>query len=130
MGPFPHNAPKAEISTANPAGTDGFEFVEFAHANPQELDTLFRKMGFAPVAKHKTKNITLYRQGGVNYVLNAEPDSHASRFIKDHGPCAPAMGWRVRSSKARCKPPLRRMARLQKSKHCAPATPRLWGVSA
>ena len=95
MGPFPHNAPKAEISTANPAGTDGFEFVEFAHANPQELDTLFRKMGFAPVAKHKTKNITLYRQGGVNYVLNAEPDSHASQFIKDHGPCAPAMGWRV-----------------------------------
>ncbi len=95
MGPFPHNAPKAEISTANPAGTDGFEFVEFAHPHPEELDKLFRKMGFAPVAKHKTKNITLYRQGGINYLLNAEPDSHASQFIKDHGPCAPAMGWRV-----------------------------------
>ncbi len=95
MGPFPHNAPKASISTANPAGTDGFEFVEFAHPNPEELDTLFRKMGFAPVARHKTKNVTLYRQGGVNYVLNADPDSHASRFIADHGPCAPAMGWRV-----------------------------------
>jgi len=44
--------------------------------------------------------------------------------------CRPAMGWRVRSSKARCKPPLRRMAKLPKSKHCAPATPRLWGISA
>ncbi|WBU56424.1 4-hydroxyphenylpyruvate dioxygenase [Paracoccus sediminicola] len=95
MGPFPHDAPKAEISKSNPAGTDGFEFVEFAHPNPEELDKLFRKMGFVPVAKHKSKNVTLYRQGGINYVLNAEPDSHASQFITDHGPCAPAMGWRV-----------------------------------
>ena len=40
-------------------------------------------MGFVPVAKHKTKNATLYRQGGINYVLNAEPGGHASQFIKD-----------------------------------------------
>jgi len=95
MGPFPHDAPKARISDANPAGTDGFEFVEFAHPDPAQLDQLFRKMGFTPVARHKSRNVTLYRQGGINYVLNAEPDSHASQFIADHGPCAPAMGWRV-----------------------------------
>ncbi len=95
MGPFPHDAPKAVIDDANPAGTDGFEFVEFAHPQPEVLDKLFRQMGYTPVAKHKSKNITLYRQGDINYLLNAEPGSHAARFVSDHGPCAPAMAWRV-----------------------------------
>ncbi|KZK94388.1 MULTISPECIES: 4-hydroxyphenylpyruvate dioxygenase [unclassified Pseudovibrio] len=95
MGPFPHDAGPAEITAENPAGTDGFEFVEFAHPEPEKLDVLFRRMGFAPVAKHKSKNITLYRQGDVNYILNAEPNSFASRFIDEHGPCAPSMAWRV-----------------------------------
>jgi 4-hydroxyphenylpyruvate dioxygenase len=95
MGPFPHDAPKATISDRNPAGTDGFEFVEFAHPEPEVLDTIFRQMGFVPVAKHRTKEITLYRQGDITYVLNAEPDSHAAQFVRDHGPCAPAMAWRV-----------------------------------
>ena len=95
MGPFPHNAPPAVISDANPAGTDGFEFVEFSHPEPEKLDELFRKMGYVPVAKHKTKNITLYRQGDVTYVLNAEPGSFGMRFVEAHGPCAPGMAWRV-----------------------------------
>ena len=95
MGPFPHNAPKATISDENPAGTDGFEFVEFAHPEPEKLDLTFRQMGFVPVAKHRTKEITLYRQGDITYVLNAEPASHAAAFIAAHGPCAPAMAWRV-----------------------------------
>ena len=95
MGPFPHNAPKAEISPANPAGTDGFEFVEFAHRNPAELETLFARMGYVEVARHKTKDISLYRQGRINYILNREPGSHAARFVEAHGPCAPAMAWRV-----------------------------------
>ena len=58
MGPFPHDAPPAEISKENPAGTDGFEFVEFAHPEPEKLEELFEKMGYRPVAKHRTKNIT------------------------------------------------------------------------
>jgi 4-hydroxyphenylpyruvate dioxygenase len=95
MGPFPHDAPKARITEANPAGTDGFEFVEFAHPDPAVLDALFRQMGFVPVARHRSKAITLYRQGGINYLLNAEPGSHAARFVEAHGPCAPAMAWRV-----------------------------------
>ncbi|GHB37500.1 4-hydroxyphenylpyruvate dioxygenase [Pseudovibrio japonicus] len=95
MGPFPHDAGPAEITKENPAGTDGFEFVEFAHPEPEKLDILFRRMGFTPVAKHKSKNITVYRQGDVNYILNAEPNSFASRFIDEHGPCAPSMAWRV-----------------------------------
>ncbi len=95
MGPFPHNAPKSTISAENPAGTDGFEFVEFAHENPDELRGLFTRMGFALTARHKTKNIELWQQGDVTYILNAEPDSFAAGFVAEHGPCAPSMGWRV-----------------------------------
>jgi len=95
MGPFPHDAPAATISTANPAGTDGFEFVEFAHPEPQKLANLFEQMGFVEVARHKRKDISLYRQGRITYVQNREPGSHAARFVDAHGPCAPAMAWRV-----------------------------------
>ncbi|NOD96455.1 4-hydroxyphenylpyruvate dioxygenase [Ruegeria sp. HKCCD6228] len=96
MGPFPHNAPKSVISEENPAGTDGFEFVEFAHPEPQELRDLFAKMGFDLVARHKEKPaVELWQQGDVTYILNADPDSFAARFVDEHGPCAPSMGWRV-----------------------------------
>ncbi|MEO1677321.1 MAG: 4-hydroxyphenylpyruvate dioxygenase [Pseudomonadota bacterium] len=95
MGPFPHDAPKAKIDDTNIAGTDGFEFVEFAHPEPGVLEALFGKMGYAEVARHKTKDISVYRQGRVNYVVNRDPDGHAAQFVKDHGPCAPAMAWRV-----------------------------------
>ena len=91
MGPFPHNATRAEITERNPAGTDGFEFVEFAHPEPEKLEALFKKMGYAPVARHRSKTITLWRQGDVNYLVNAEPSSHGARFIDDHGPSAPSM---------------------------------------
>ncbi len=95
MGPFPHNAPPAKIDANNPIGTDGFEFVEFAHPEPQKLAALFETMGYTPVAKHKTKNITVWRQGDITYLLNAEPGSFASKFAREHGPCAASMAWRV-----------------------------------
>ena len=95
MGPFPHNAPRATISDANPAGTDGFEFVEFAHPEPETLRVLFARMGYEKVATHKTKAIELWQQGDITYVLNDEPGSHARAFVEEHGPCAPSMGWRV-----------------------------------
>lgn len=95
MGPFPHEAPRATISDENPAGTDGFEFVEFAHPNPQELRVLFARMGFSLAARHKTRAVELWQQGDITYVLNDEPGSHARRFVEEHGPCAPSMAWRV-----------------------------------
>ena len=95
MGPFPHDAPPASISDRNPAGTDGFEFVEFAHPEPQKLADLFARMGYTEVARHKMKAISVWRQGDINYVINAEPGSHAMRFVDEHGPCASAMAWRV-----------------------------------
>ena len=99
MGPFPHDAPPPEISEQNPMGTDGFEFVEFCHSKPEELDRLFKTMGFAAVAKHRSKDVTLYRQGGVNLILNAQPGSFAAKFAKEHGPSAPAMAFRVVDAK-------------------------------
>ena len=104
MGPFPHDAPPATISAANPAGTDGFEFVEFAHPEPQKLADLFRRMGYTPVARHKTKDITLYRQGDINYLLNAEPGSFASRFVSRAWPLCTVDGLARRARPARLRP--------------------------
>ncbi|MDH3661853.1 MAG: 4-hydroxyphenylpyruvate dioxygenase [Alphaproteobacteria bacterium] len=95
MGPFPHNAPKARIDDVNVAGTDGFEFVEFAHPEPGVLEDLFTKMGFIEVASHKSKDISVYRQGRINYLINRCSHTHAAEFVDEHGPCAPAMAWRV-----------------------------------
>jgi len=95
MGPFPHDAPPAVISADNPMGTDGFEFVEYAHPEPQRLHALFKLMGFVPVARHRTKKITVYRQGDINYLVNEEPNTHGFDFVASHGPCAPSMALRV-----------------------------------
>jgi 4-hydroxyphenylpyruvate dioxygenase len=62
MGPFPHDAAPATISYENPAGTDGFEFVEFAHPEPQTLRDLFGRMGYTLTARHKAKAIELWQQ--------------------------------------------------------------------
>ena len=83
------------IDDVNPMGTDGFEFVEYTAPNPQELADLFRTLGFRAVAKHRSKDVTLYRQGGINFIINAEPDSFAQAFAKVHGPSACAMAFRV-----------------------------------
>jgi 4-hydroxyphenylpyruvate dioxygenase len=88
-----HAPAGAEIQ--NPAGTDGFEFIEFAHPEPPKLAALLETMGFRAVAKHRSKDVTLYRQGDVNYVLNAEPDSFAAEFSRLHGPSVCALGFRV-----------------------------------
>jgi 4-hydroxyphenylpyruvate dioxygenase len=79
----------------NPMGTDGFEFVEYTAPDVTQLYALFERMGFRAVAKHRSKDVTLFRQGQVNFIVNAEPDSHGSRFAAKHGPSACAMAFRV-----------------------------------
>ena len=83
----------------NPMGTDGFEFVEYAAPDPAALGRLFETMGFSAIAKHRTKKVTLYRQGGVNFIINAEPNSFAQRFARQHGPSVCAMAFRVKDAK-------------------------------
>ena len=79
----------------NPMGTAGFEFVEFSAPAPNELEILFISLGFTHVANHKSKNVKLFRQGSINFILNSEPNSYADEFQKNHGPSACALGFRV-----------------------------------
>ncbi|MDF2114749.1 4-hydroxyphenylpyruvate dioxygenase [Roseiarcaceae bacterium H3SJ34-1] len=95
MGPFPHGAPPAAISADNPASTDGFAFVEFAHPDPEKLHALFRLMGFSVVARHGSNGSTLYRQGDIDYLVSVDPAGQAARFAAQHGPSVPSMGFRV-----------------------------------
>ena len=83
MGPFPHDAPPSTISAHNPVGTDGFEFVEFAHPQPEALATLFWRMGYVPVARHRTKNVTLYRQGDITWRLDTTTGRTCIVFATD-----------------------------------------------
>ncbi len=82
----------------NPMGTDGFEFVEYTASDAQgiqKLKDLFKLLGFTEVAKHQVKEVFLYRQGDINFIINAEPEGYFNQFSKLHGPCACAMAWRV-----------------------------------
>jgi 4-hydroxyphenylpyruvate dioxygenase len=94
MSPTP-----ATIEPHNPMGTDGFEFIEYAAPDPVAMGALFERMGFKPIAKHRHKNVTLYRQGGINFIVNAEPDSFAQRFARLHGPSICAIAFRVQDAK-------------------------------
>jgi 4-hydroxyphenylpyruvate dioxygenase len=82
----------------NPMGTDGFEFVEYAAPDPEAMGRMFERLGFTAVARHRRKKVTLYRQGGINFILNAEPDSFAQRFARLHGPSICAIAFRVRDA--------------------------------
>ena len=88
----PQSAPQ------NPMGTDGFEFVEYTAPNPELLGDLFEQMGFSPVARHRSKDVVLYRQGRVNFIVNREPDSFAQSFARVHGPSVCAFAMRVKNA--------------------------------
>ena len=85
---------------ANPAGLGGFEFVEFASPEPGLLEPVFEMLGFSAVAQHRSKDVILYRQGDINFVLNKEPRSLAAYFAEEHGPCACGMAFRVADAHA------------------------------
>jgi 4-hydroxyphenylpyruvate dioxygenase len=84
----------------NPMGTDGFEFVEYTGPEPAQLAALFERMGFVAAARHRSKNVTLYKQGDINFILNAEPESFAQAFARLHGPSVCAIAFRVKNAAA------------------------------
>ena len=91
-----------EISMGeNPMGTDGFEFVEYTASDVEALAQLFERMGFQAIARHRSKQVVLYRQGDINFILNQEPDSFAQAFAKVHGPSVCAFAVRVRDAKVK-----------------------------
>ncbi|MDE2437471.1 MAG: 4-hydroxyphenylpyruvate dioxygenase [Sphingomonadales bacterium] len=83
----------------NPLGLDGFEFVEFCAPEKGGLDPVFAAMGFTRIARHRSKDVELWRQGGINLIANYEPRSPAAYFAAEHGASACGMGWRVRDAK-------------------------------
>ncbi len=84
----------------NPMGLDGFEFVEFTAKEEGILEPIFTMMGFAKVARHRTKAAALWRQGDINFITNYEPGSHAYYYAQEHGASACGMAFRVRDSRA------------------------------
>ena len=99
MSAQPQSAPNLGMQVTtfeNPMGIDGFEFVEFAAPDPGKLHALFRNMGFTAVLRHRSRPITVYRQGGVNFLVNEDPDSFAADFAAQHGPCACGFAIRFR----------------------------------
>ena len=79
-------------------GTDGFEFIEYAAPDPAVMAGVFERMGFTAIARHRHKDVTLFRQGEINFILNAEPASFAQRFARLHGPSVCAIAFRVRDA--------------------------------
>ena len=82
----------------NPMGLCGFEFVEFSSPTPGVLEPLLARMGFELVAHHRSKNVQLYRQGGINFIVNQEAKSPAAYFAAEHGPGACGLAFRVRDA--------------------------------
>ncbi|MFC4159143.1 4-hydroxyphenylpyruvate dioxygenase [Chitinimonas lacunae] len=88
------------LDPINPMGTDGFEFVEFTGPDPRALGSLFELLGFTQIARHRSKDCVLYRQGDINFIVNAEPHGFAQRFSRQHGPSVCAMAFRVKDAAA------------------------------
>ena len=82
----------------NPMGLDGFEFVEFASPERGILEPVFELLGFSHVANHKSKDVALFRQGQINFIINYEKNSPAYFFAEEHGPSACGMAFRVKNS--------------------------------
>lgn len=86
---------------AKPLATDGFEFVEYTAPTEDgiaKLKALFLSLGFSEVARHRSKNVSLFRQGDINFILNGESSQPAKAFGHEHGPSACAMAWRVKDA--------------------------------
>jgi len=82
----------------NPLGLDGFDFIEFCAAEKGLLEPVFEATGFTRIARHRSKDVDLWRQGEINLVANYESRSPAQYFAAEHGPSACGMGFRVRDA--------------------------------
>jgi 4-hydroxyphenylpyruvate dioxygenase len=88
------------MAAENPLGLNGFEFVEFTSPDPEGMARQFEQMGFVPSHRHPTKNITRYKQGRINLMLNRDADGRVAQFRNEHGASASAMAFRVADPKA------------------------------
>jgi 4-hydroxyphenylpyruvate dioxygenase len=101
---------EAIAEMANPLGLDGIEFVEYATSRPQALGQVLEMMGFKPVARHRSREVLLYRQGPMNVVINAHVDQRSRRVAPNATPVIAAVALRVRDAAAAYKRALERGA--------------------
>ena len=84
----------------NPLGMEGIEFIEFATSRPQALGQLLETMGFRPIARHRSREVLLYRQGGLNVIVNAHSRSPSAAMALNEKPEIAAIALRVRDAAA------------------------------
>ncbi len=99
----------------NPLGLNGIEFVEFSAAIPAHLHETLLDFGFSKIAKHNKKNVDLYRQGGINVLLNSAAGSFGDQFQAEHGPSISSMGWRVKDAEKALSEAVKRGAKVSVS---------------
>lgn len=117
--------PQAQLD--NPIGLDGMEFVEYSSKDSAALEKLFTQLGFKEVGQHKTKNVSLWNQGRIHFIINREQDSFAEHFNSEHGPSVCATGFRVKDATFAFEEALRRGAKpCPASKHHS--FPAIYGI--
>ncbi len=94
----------------NPLGLDGIEFIEYATTRPQALGQVLETMGFRPVARHRSREVLLYRQGAMNIVINAHVSARPRSILPTETPQIAAVALRVRDAAAAYKRALERGA--------------------
>lgn len=125
------NWSNAKITEQNPIGLHGVDFIEYSGADAAHFEKLFISMGFTELAQIAGKNIKLFRQGDINFILNCEPHTFASQFAKSHGPAATATGFRVADAAKALDAAVKRGARAydgsQESRGASPY-PAIYGI--
>ena len=89
---------EAVPETPNRLGIEGIEFIEYTTSHPQALGQVLENMGFKPVARHRSREVTLYRQGGMNLVVNANPEDARMSGAADGEPVISAVAFRVQDA--------------------------------
>jgi 4-hydroxyphenylpyruvate dioxygenase len=114
--------------TANPIGLNGVEFIEYSGVDTAHFEKLFTNWGFKQVGSIAGKQIKLYRQNDINFVINAEPNSFAASFVKLHGPSICATGFRVKDADKAFAEAVRRGAKAYTGSEIATPFPAIYGI--
>jgi 4-hydroxyphenylpyruvate dioxygenase len=122
----PQSAPND--ANENPIGLAGIEFVEYASPEPEKLDELFLAFGFSKLQRHRKRDIILYRQNNMVFLINREPSGYAAQFSKDHGPSICSMGWKVRDAKHAMDESTKRGAEMADVELSYGDTPAIYGI--
>lgn len=114
----------SKITDKNPIGLDGVDFIEYSGPDAAYFENVFKRYAFKQVGQVHGKNIKLFRQGDINYILNCEPQTFATDFAKVHGQSICATGFRVEDADHAFKTAVARGARpYEGNEHQKGATP-------